>query len=167
MFGGRSLSITYSLGMLIWSVTFIEMWKRKEHELAVEWNVRNCSKHERKRVEFKGDRTVKDQVTGEEVPYCPPWKIFTRRAMSIPGVAIGAAALSVIVACVFVLQLFLHEYYNGPFRQILASGWIDPFSAAYANRNLPLALCTHHWLRLADSNNDQHLQRLDAYTQQL
>ncbi|CDS02631.1 hypothetical protein LRAMOSA00036 [Lichtheimia ramosa] len=119
LFGGKSLSITYSLGMLIWSVTFIEMWKRKEHELAVEWNVRNCSKHERKRVEFKGDRTVKDQVTGEEVPYCPPWKIFTRRAMSIPGVAIGAAALSVIVACVFVLQLFLHEYYNGPFKQIL------------------------------------------------
>lgn len=88
--------------------------------------------------------------------------------MSIPGVAIGAAALSVIVACVFVLQLFLHEYYNGPFKQILASGWfISSAAIADYTNSFTLALCTNHWLRPAYSNNDQHLQRLDAYSQQL
>ncbi|KAI9485131.1 calcium-activated chloride channel-domain-containing protein [Zychaea mexicana] len=117
--GAKSLSIWYSLAMLIWSVVYIEMWKRREQALALQWGVRNCSKHEKRRLEFKGDRLVKDEVTGEQEPYCPAWKIFVRRAMSFPGVALGAFLLSIIVACVIVLQLFLHEYYTGPFRQVL------------------------------------------------
>ncbi|KAI9250932.1 calcium-activated chloride channel-domain-containing protein [Phascolomyces articulosus] len=119
LFGLKSLSIWYSITMLIWSVVFIEMWKRREQTLALQWDVRHCSKHEKQRLEFKGDRMIRDEVTGEEVPYCPAWKIFARRAMSFPGVAVGALFLSVIVGCVFVLQLFLHEYYTGPFRQVL------------------------------------------------
>lgn len=107
--------------MLVWSVTFIEMWKRKERELAITWDVHNCSKYEKRRLEFKGDKVVPDQVTGEEMPYTPAWKIFFRRALSVPGVAIGAVLLSIIVACVFVLQLFLHEYYEGPMRQVLVN----------------------------------------------
>ncbi|KAI9322344.1 calcium-activated chloride channel-domain-containing protein [Dichotomocladium elegans] len=117
--GFNPLSPWFSLAMLLWSIIFIEVWKRKEQELAVQWNVRNCSKHERRRLEFKGEKTARDQVTGEEVPFRPAYEIFMRRAMSIPGVAIGAVLLSVIVACVFILQLFLHEYYTGPFHQYL------------------------------------------------
>ncbi|KAI8146256.1 calcium-activated chloride channel-domain-containing protein [Fennellomyces sp. T-0311] len=119
LFHARTLSIWYSLAMLVWSVLFIEMWKRREQSLALRWDVRNCSKHERRRLEFQGDRMVRDPVTGEEEPYSPAWKIFVRRAMSIPGVALGAFLLSIIVAFVFVAQLFLHEYYTGPFHQVL------------------------------------------------
>ncbi|KAI7859678.1 calcium-activated chloride channel-domain-containing protein [Circinella umbellata] len=119
LFGFKSLSIWYSILMLIWSVVYIEMWKRKEQTLALKWDVRNCSKHEKQRLEFKGDRMIMDEITGEQVPFISTWKIFLRRAMSLPGVALGAFFLSIIVGCVFVLQLFLHEYYTGPFRQIL------------------------------------------------
>ncbi|KAG0166865.1 hypothetical protein DFQ28_000410 [Apophysomyces sp. BC1034] len=115
----NTLSISYSMAMLIWAVLFTEMWKRKQQELAISWGVRNCSKYERRRADFKGDKTVRDEVTGEEMPFCPAWKIFLRRALSVPGVAVGAVLLSVIVGFVFILQLFLHEYYDGPFRQIL------------------------------------------------
>ncbi|KAF7722025.1 hypothetical protein EC973_003747 [Apophysomyces ossiformis] len=115
----NTLSITYSMAMLVWAVVFTETWKRKQQELAVMWGVRNCSKYERRRAAFKGDKTVRDEVTGEEMPFCPAWKIFLRRALSVPGVAVGAVLLSIIVGFVFILQLFLHEYYDGPFRQIL------------------------------------------------
>ncbi|CAO3647807.1 unnamed protein product [Cunninghamella blakesleeana] len=115
----NTLSIWYSIAMLGWGITFIEMWKRKQTELAIAWEVRNCSKHEKRRADFKGDTTVADQVTGEEMPFVPAWKIIYRRVLSLPGVAIGAVLLFIIVALVFMLQLFLHEYYTGPFHQIL------------------------------------------------
>lgn len=166
--GAQSLSVWYSLAMLVWSVVFIEVWKRKEQEIAVAWNVRNCSKHEKRRLEFKGDRTVTDQVTGEEMPYCPLWKLFMRRALSVPGVALGAVALSIIVTCVFVLQLFLHEYYAGPFRQILVrctfqfSVYPYPCYLVWA-----LALCTDHWLCFAYPYNVECLLILGPDIEQL
>ena len=119
LLGFTSLSIWFSMVMLIWSVVYIEMWKRREQTLSLQLDVRNCSKHEKKRLEFKGDRMIRDEITGEQVPFTPAWKIFLRRVMSFPGVALGAFFLSIIVGCVFVLQLFLHEYYTGPFHQIL------------------------------------------------
>ncbi|KAI8061390.1 calcium-activated chloride channel-domain-containing protein [Thamnidium elegans] len=115
----NTLTIWYSLSMLIWAILFTEMWKRKEHELAIHWGVRNYSKHEKRRTEFKGEKMVKDHITGEETPYVSAWKLFGRRVASLPGVAVGAFLLSIIVGFVFLLQLFLHEYYNGPFRQFL------------------------------------------------
>lgn len=115
----NTLTIWFSLSMLIWAVLFTEMWKRKEHELAINWGVRNYSKHEKRRTEFKGEKMIKDHVTGEDIPYISAWKLFGRRIASLPGVAVGAFLLSIIVGFVFVLQLFLHEYYNGPFHQFL------------------------------------------------
>ncbi|KAI9007473.1 calcium-activated chloride channel-domain-containing protein [Phycomyces nitens] len=115
----NTLTIAFSLFMLVWAVVYLEMWKRKEKELAVMWGVRNCSKYEKRRAEYGGDGTVKDEVTGEELPYVAPWKTIVRRILSIPGVALGAMFLSSIVGFVFFLQLFLHEYYTGPFAQVL------------------------------------------------
>lgn len=100
------------------------MWKRKEKELAIQWGVRNFSKHEKRRTEFKGEKMVKDHVTGEDTPFVSAWKLFGRRLSSIPGVGVGAFLLSIIVGFVFVLQLFLHEYYNGPFNQFLVSACV-------------------------------------------
>ncbi|KAI8066428.1 calcium-activated chloride channel-domain-containing protein [Gongronella butleri] len=114
-----SLVTWYAIGILAWGVAFTESWKRRQVDLAVQWQVRHCSKTERRRAAFKGDRTVRDQVTGEEMPFVPAWKIITRRGLSLPGVAIGALLLLFIVTFVFVLQLFLHEYYIGPFKAIL------------------------------------------------
>ncbi|KAI8878370.1 DUF590-domain-containing protein, partial [Backusella circina FSU 941] len=115
----NTLSVWFSFSMLVWSILFIEIWERKEKEYAVKWGVRNYAKHEKKRADFKGDKMVIDQVTGESVPFVSPWKLLGRRLATIPGVLVGALFLTVIVSFVFCLQLFLHEYYNGPLRQIL------------------------------------------------
>ncbi|KAL7333456.1 hypothetical protein PS15p_202357 [Mucor circinelloides] len=115
----NTLAIWFSLFMLLWAILFTEMWKRKEAELAIKWGVRNYSKHEKRRAEFKGEKMVKDHVTGEDVPFVSAWKLLGRRVAAVPGVAIGAFLLSIIVGFVFILQLFLHEYYNGPFAKFL------------------------------------------------
>lgn len=117
----NTLTVSFSLFMLIWAILFTEMWGRKEHELAIQWGVRNYSKHEKRRAEFKGEKMIKDHVTGEDTPFVSAWKLLGRRLSSIPGVALGAFLLSIIVGLVFILQLFLHEYYNGPFKQFLVS----------------------------------------------
>lgn len=115
----NTLTISFSLCMLLWSVVFIEMWKRKESELAVQWGVRNYSKYDKRRPTYKGDKIIKDQVTGDDVPFVSPWKLLARRISSLPGVAVGASFLTAIVGFVFFLQLFLHEYYTGPFKKFL------------------------------------------------
>ncbi|SAM08297.1 hypothetical protein [Absidia glauca] len=116
---GNTTSLWYSLSILAWGIAFTETWRRKQVELAVRWNVVNCSKHERQRATFKGNTTVADQVTGEEMPFVPTWKVILRRCSTTPGVVMGAALLMVMVSFMFILQLFLHEYYTGPFRQFL------------------------------------------------
>ncbi|KAI8637071.1 calcium-activated chloride channel-domain-containing protein [Parasitella parasitica] len=115
----NTLAVWFSLFMLLWAILFTEMWRRKEAELAIKWGVRNYSKHEKRRAEFKGEKMVKDHVTGEDIPFVSAWKLLGRRLAAIPGVAVGAFLLTVIVGFVFVLQLFLHEYYNGPFAKFL------------------------------------------------
>lgn len=117
----NTLALWYSFAMIFWAVVFIEIWKRKEKELSIQWGVRNYSKNEKRRTEFKGDMWIKDQVTGEDKPEVSAYKLLGRRLASIPGVAAGAVFLSVIVGFVFALQLFLHEYYNGPFHQFLVT----------------------------------------------
>lgn len=120
----NTLAVWFSLFMLLWSILFIEMWKRKEADLAIKWGVRNYSKHEKRRAEFKGEKMVKDHVTGEDIPFVSTWKLLGRRLATVPGVAVGAFLLSIIVGFVFILQLFLHEYYNGPFAKFLVSCWV-------------------------------------------
>ncbi|KAI9252139.1 calcium-activated chloride channel-domain-containing protein [Sporodiniella umbellata] len=115
----NTLALWYSIAMLLWALVFLEDWKRKEKDLAIQWGVRNYSKNQKRRAEFKGDTWTKDRVTGEDTPEVSVYRLLGRRLVALPGIAVGAVFLSLIVAFVFMLQLFLHEYYNGPFSQYL------------------------------------------------
>ncbi|KAI8987519.1 calcium-activated chloride channel-domain-containing protein [Mycotypha africana] len=115
----KGVSIWFSVFMLLWSVAFYELWDRKENEYAIRWGVRNVSKHEKRRIDFVGEKLVKDDVTGEEVPYVPGWKLVLRRLSSLPVVFFGALFLTGLTAAVVCFQLFIKEYYNGPMKQIL------------------------------------------------
>jgi hypothetical protein len=117
----NTFNIIYGILMMLWSIIYLEVWKRKERNLAVKWGVRNYSKHDKQHAGFTGEKMVIDEITGEQTPYCPPWKLFVRRAVTVPGVAIAAAGLSLVVGFVFAVEVFLHEYYNGPFHKFLVS----------------------------------------------
>ncbi|CAG8502519.1 6707_t:CDS:2, partial [Scutellospora calospora] len=101
-FSGAKYSIPFSIFTVIWSLTFVEFWRRKEYELAVWWGVRNFSRVERRRPEFREERFITDPVTGEQVPYFSPWKRWLRRTIAAP--------------------VIMSEYYSGPFRDQLKVG---------------------------------------------
>ncbi|XP_060553773.1 anoctamin-7-like [Ruditapes philippinarum] len=64
----------------IWGTLFLEIWKRKQAELAYQWDVEQFEETEPDRPEFYGTKVRKDPVTYENDWYYPSarraWKLF-------------------------------------------------------------------------------------------
>ncbi|KAF3939710.1 Anoctamin-10 [Dactylella cylindrospora] len=103
----------------LWSVVFVEYWKRQEIDLAVQWGVRHCSSVQRKRAEFQFEAEATDPVTGEKVRYFPAYRRLVRQLIQVPFALFAASCLAVIIAAVFSIEIFLVEVYNGPLKIIL------------------------------------------------
>ncbi|KAI9228091.1 MAG: calcium-activated chloride channel-domain-containing protein [Piptocephalis tieghemiana] len=102
-----------------WSVVFVEAWKRREGILAVRWGVRNCSRLESVRPEFRGDRMVNDPASGKQRPFYPMWKRLGRYCVSVPVIGVMTLVLSVFITFIFAFEVFILEYYKGPFLDYL------------------------------------------------
>lgn len=61
----------FGLVICVWGTIFLEMWKRKNCELAYEWDVEDFEQNEPDRPSFKGTEPKKDPVTEEFVWYYP------------------------------------------------------------------------------------------------
>ncbi|CAG8784673.1 21260_t:CDS:2 [Gigaspora margarita] len=116
---GATYSIPFSIFMILWSVTFVEFWRRKEHELAVWWGVRHYSRVERRRPEFRAEKFIKNPITGEVVPYFSPWRRWLRRTIVAPVIIIFSLALSLSLLFYIMIEVIMTEYYSGPFRDEL------------------------------------------------
>ncbi|KAF3192388.1 hypothetical protein TWF106_001527 [Orbilia oligospora] len=103
----------------LWSVVFVEYWKRQEVDLAVQWGSRHCSTVQRKRAEFQFDSEVSDPVTGEQIRYFPAYRRLLRQSVQVPFALFAASCLAAIIAGVFSIEIFLVEVYNGPLKMIL------------------------------------------------
>ncbi|KAF9200829.1 hypothetical protein BGZ49_008935 [Haplosporangium sp. Z 27] len=116
---GSPFSIFYSLSVIVWAVIFIESWKRREKELALQWGVKNVKKSEARRHAFKGDSVIIDPVTDEETPFFSPWKRWARKIAGTPVILIVALILSWIVTFMFGVEVFLEVYYAGYMKEVL------------------------------------------------
>lgn len=116
---GSPFSIFYGVCVIFWSVIFTESWKRREQELALWWGVRNVSKTEMRRPEFKGDRIEVDPVTGEMTPFFSPYKRWTRKLAGVPVILGGALVLAAVITIVFGIEVFFTMYYDGYMKDIL------------------------------------------------
>ncbi|RVD85297.1 uncharacterized protein DFL_003623 [Arthrobotrys flagrans] len=103
----------------LWSVVFVEYWKRQEVDLAVQWGSRHCSTVQRKRAEFQFDSEASDPVTGEKIRYFPAHRRVLRQSVQVPFALFAASCLAAIIAGVFSIEIFLVEVYNGPLKMIL------------------------------------------------
>ncbi|KAK6357887.1 hypothetical protein TWF730_007244 [Orbilia blumenaviensis] len=103
----------------LWSVVFVEYWKRQEVDLAVQWGSRHCSTVQRKRAEFQFDTEVSDPVTGEKIRHFPAYRRLLRQSVQVPFALFAASCLAAIIAGVFSIEIFLVEVYNGPLKMIL------------------------------------------------
>ncbi|CUS07791.1 unnamed protein product [Tuber aestivum] len=112
-------SLAFAISNCLWSVIFVEYWKRQEVDLAVRWGVRNVSQLQNKRAQFVHEEEVEDPVTGEVVKFFPAWKRLCRQLLQIPFALGASGMLSALFAVVFVIEIFISEVYNGPFKSVL------------------------------------------------
>lgn len=107
------------IGIGMWSVVFVEYWKRQEQELAVRWSVKNVGSIEFSRREFRPEKIHKDPLTGEEMGHFPIQKRLQRQLLQIPLAIISAIALGVVICTCFAIEIFISEVYSGPLKSVL------------------------------------------------
>lgn len=112
-------SSIYAIVSCLWSVVFVENWKRQEIDLGVRWGVKGVSAIQEKRKEFRHEKEVKDPITGETVQVFPATKRLYRQLLQLPFAVLASLALGLIIATCFGIEIFLSEIYNGPFKSIL------------------------------------------------
>ena len=114
-----NFSPVYAIVSCLWCVLFVEYWKHQEVDLAVRWGVRNVSRIEHKRKEFKYELEATDPVTGEQVRIFPATKRLQRQLLQIPFAIAAALLLGTLIATCFGIEIFISEVYNGPLKSIL------------------------------------------------
>ena len=114
-------SAVYALGCGLWSVVFLEYWKKKEVDLAVQWGVRGVSAIQLPRSQFKWDYEAEDQVTGEPVKVYPFKKRFRTQLLQVPFAMACIVVLGSLVIVANSLEIFINQVYDGPGKQYLVS----------------------------------------------
>lgn len=89
----------FSLFVAVWSMVFLECWKRRNNELAYKWGVLNHEQEEVTRPQFRGEWRH-DPVTGEVMRWYPVWRRTCKVFASLACVA--AQMVCVVVAMLFV-----------------------------------------------------------------
>ncbi|KAF5607606.1 IST2 [Fusarium subglutinans] len=112
-------SFLYTLLCGLWSVVFLEYWKKQEVDLAVQWGVRGVSNIQQARPEFEWDREAEDPVTGEVVKVYEPMKRIKTQLLQIPFALACVLALGALIVTCNSLEVFINEVYNGPGKQYL------------------------------------------------
>ncbi|KAG6068453.1 hypothetical protein E4U32_000606 [Claviceps aff. humidiphila group G2b] len=112
-------SSVYALGCGLWSVIFLEYWKKKEVDLAVQWGVRGVSAIQLPRPEFEWDYEAEDVVTGEPVKVYSYKKRFQTQLLQIPFAIACIVVLGGLVVIANSLEIFITQVYDGPGKQYL------------------------------------------------
>jgi anoctamin-10 len=114
-------SSIYAVAIGLWSVVFIEYWKRQEVDLAVRWGVRGASSIQHSRPEFEYEKEVFDTVTGEKVKVFPSRKRLMRQLLQVPFAILAINVLGGLIATCFGIEIFISEVYNGPLKWLLVN----------------------------------------------
>jgi len=119
-FFDRRFSIIYGVFIVLWGIFFIILWNRHAEQLAILWNVNNCSSTEKIRPEFRPERMETDRATGERVPYYPNWKRWiTRISLTYPFIIFCTVFTVFVLFCVICIEIWVHDLYQGPFKAIM------------------------------------------------
>ncbi|KAJ1547866.1 hypothetical protein HK096_010182, partial [Nowakowskiella sp. JEL0078] len=114
-------SVYYAAFMIIWSAVFLAFWQYTAYGWAVRWGVKDYFKTERIRPEFRPEKIREDALTGERVPYYPVWKRWVNfGSITIPSILGVILFLATLIISFLSLEIFITEYYNGPYKSILS-----------------------------------------------
>ncbi|KAJ1557618.1 hypothetical protein HK096_006241, partial [Nowakowskiella sp. JEL0078] len=114
-------SMYYAAFMIIWSTVFLAFWQYTAYGWAVRWGVKDYFKTERIRPDFRPETIREDELTGERVPFYPVWKRWVNfGTVTIPSVLGVILFLATLIISFLSLEIFITEYYNGPYKSILS-----------------------------------------------
>ena len=88
-------------------------------DLSCRWQTKGLSVVQTTRREFKPEKQVRDEGTGEMRGIFPATKRMQLQLLQIPFAILAAIALGVIIATCFAIEIFISELYNGPFKSYL------------------------------------------------
>lgn len=74
-----------------------------------------------KRRQFKPEKEVRDESTGEMRGVFSATKRMQRQLLQIPFALLAVIALGAIIATCFAIEIFISELYNGPLKSYLVS----------------------------------------------
>jgi anoctamin-10 len=104
---GTPYSSVYSIGVVLWAITFTEWWRIHERILSVRWRTRGSFRVERNRAQF--DEAV------------PRWRRDLRATAGVPVILLFAAILGALMTAIFVFEAFITQLYTGPGHQHVVS----------------------------------------------
>jgi anoctamin-10 len=120
-------SLVFALLIGVWCTVFLEYWKIKETDLAIRWNVRGVGNLKLDRPQFRYEQEIVDSA-GRVIHVFPRWKRIVRQMVVIPFVLVSTLLLGLLIACVFTIETFIGEAYEGPYKFYLVSLSMDLYS---------------------------------------
>lgn len=118
---GLTYSPYYSAALCAWSVVFVERWRIKERELAVEWGTYGVHEVETQRAEFVGSSQIVDPVSGVQKDYFPFARTLLRQLASVPVLLGFVGVLSILISIIYSIETIVGEVYDGPGKRFAVS----------------------------------------------
>ncbi|KAG9516607.1 putative plasma membrane stress response protein, partial [Aureobasidium melanogenum] len=115
----KPYSIAFGAVICVWSITFVEWWKKQELELSIRWNVRGVGALKVNRVQYIWEKDEMDPVTGEVKKVFPTHKRLARQLLFLPFAALAGLALSSVLVVTFLIEAMISDVYG----EALASYW--------------------------------------------
>lgn len=113
-------SVAFGAIICIWSITFVEWWKRQELELSIRWDVKGVGALKVNRVQYTWEKEETDPITGEVKKIFPAHKRLLRQLLFLPLAAVSGVALSTVLVVTFLIEAMLSDVYG----EALASYWV-------------------------------------------
>ncbi|EMR09816.1 hypothetical protein PNEG_01997 [Pneumocystis murina B123] len=112
-------SIVFAITITLWSIIFIQMWKKTEVKLSVRWGVYGISKIYQRRGSFIEDKTGKDVITRQTIFFFSILKWLFRKIVSFLFQMVFSIVIICILVGIFFVELYFLEIYDGPFQKYL------------------------------------------------
>ncbi|CAF1615190.1 unnamed protein product [Rotaria magnacalcarata] len=101
------LFIIHSLLNIIWATGFLIFWRRRQAELAYEWNTLDMEQLEDTRATYKG-QLRRSPVTNKYAPYYPAWKrLLFRLLVTMPMLIFNLVLVSFCILIIFRFQAWI------------------------------------------------------------
>lgn len=120
----NAYSPLFSVFVAVWSLVFLELWKRKSAEHAFEWGTDEYEEGERVRPAFRGTWKI-DADTGEVVCVYPKWKRILKYCVTIPLLATWMIGILAAMLFIFNVRDELLQQYTSQLNQFHASGQFE------------------------------------------